>query len=94
MKTEKDLHRYLRTVARERGVLFHKLESKSARGFPDVMLAKGGKILFVELKSPSGTGRMSGLQKRCHVQMREAGLDVRVVDSVGGVIFLLSEFFD
>jgi hypothetical protein len=56
------------------------------------MLAKRGKVIFVELKSPSGTGRVSELQAKCHVQMREAGLDVRLVDSVGGVVFLLSEF--
>jgi hypothetical protein len=92
MKTEKDLHKYLRNVARERGILFHKLESKSGRGFPDVMLAKRGKVIFVELKSPSGTGVVSELQKKCHVQMRKAGLDVRLVNSVGGVVFLLCEF--
>ena len=92
MKTEKDLHNCLRRVARDHGILFHKMKSKSARGFPDVMLAKGGKVLFVELKSPSGTGRVSALQKRCHVQMRGAGLDVTVVDSEDAVRGLIASF--
>ena len=72
---------YLKKICKECGVFFTKLESKSARGFPDVMLAKNGKIVFVELKTPKKTGRLHGLQVKTIAQLTDAGVDVRVVDS-------------
>jgi len=89
MRTEKDLHNYLRMRAKSLGVLFHKLGSKSIRGFPDVMLARDGQVVFVELKSPSGKGRLHPLQTRCHAEMRDKGLRVVVAASTDEVEMVL-----
>ena len=83
MKLEKDLHRHVMRQCKRAGVFCQKTESRSARGFPDLILAGGGRVVFIELKSPSGTGRLSPLQLRRHREMIAAGLDVRVVDDPG-----------
>lgn len=92
MNTEKNLHEYLKREAKSAGVVFHKLESRSRRGFPDVMLARDGKTIFVELKSPRGTGRLHPLQVHCHEELRSAGLVVEVIASAVGVDEVLGRF--
>ena len=81
MKTEGALQRYMKNQCAKLGVLFHKVESKSARGFPDVFLVYDGRIVLVELKNPTGCGRLSKLQSRCIGQLRSQGVVVLVVAS-------------
>ena len=81
MKTEGALQRYMKNQCSEFGILFHKVESRSARGFPDVFLAYDGRIVLVELKNPTGCGRLSKLQERCIGQLRSQGVIVLVVAS-------------
>jgi len=94
MKSEKDLQSYLRQVAYRAGVLFHKVESRSTRGFPDVMLMHGGVVVFVELKTPSGEGRLSAAQKVCIRDIQAHGGTVRVIDSVAGVDEIVPEIIN
>jgi len=81
MKTERGLQRYMKDQCGKLGILFHKVESKSARGFPDVFLAYDSRMVLVELKNPTGTGRLSKLQERCIGQLRSQGVVVLVVAS-------------
>lgn len=81
MKTEQALQTYLRRKVIDLGASFDKVESRTRRGFPDVMVAFKGRVIFCELKSPAGTGRLSELQKRCIKSLREQGLNVYVIDS-------------
>ena len=81
MKNESALHRYLKDFCDAQGITFHKLESRTARGFPDVFLAYDGRIVLVELKNPTGCGRLSKLQERCIGQLRSQGVIVLVVAS-------------
>ena len=81
MKTERALQRYLKDQCTKLGVLFHKLESRTARGFPDVFMVYDGRVILVELKSPRGTGKLSKLQARCINNLRLQGLIVVVAAS-------------
>lgn len=85
MKTEKQLHAYLRKQCRANGISFDKVESRSRRGFPDCFLAFRGVIVLAELKSPSGTGRLSELQKAVITDLSAHGVAVMVIDSPAGV---------
>ena len=78
MKTEKDLHKYAKKVCKENGIFFRKLKAEGVSGFPDLLLAKNGKLVFCELKSPSGTGKLRPLQIRTIDAIKAEGLDVRV----------------
>lgn len=90
--TEKELHAYTRKQCKRDGIIFHKLESKSSRGFPDCMLAKAGKIIFIELKSPKKTGRVHALQSRCIAELIKEGLDARLADSTDIIDGIINEF--
>lgn len=91
MKTESDLHKYLKRKAAASDVFFSKLESRSHRGWPDCFLAHGGKVLLVELKSPSGKGRLHPLQKHCISQLNAHGVDTLVIDSAEGVALAIAK---
>jgi hypothetical protein len=62
LKTEKHLQDYIMDECKRLDVLCHKMESRSCRGWPDLVLIYGGRVVFVEVKSPAGTGRLSALQ--------------------------------
>ena len=81
IEREGALQEYRKTQGSGFGILFHKVESRSARGFPDVFLAYDGRIVLVELKNPTGCGRLSKLQERCIGQLRSQGVIVLVVAS-------------
>lgn len=51
-----------------------KLDSLSALGLPDrLCVLPNGQILFVELKSPNGKGRLSATQKRMLEKLTNLG---------------------
>lgn len=92
MRTERELQEFLKREAKRHGLIFHKLESRSTSGFPDCLLVSPiGKIVFVELKSPSKTGRLSRKQKIVIRELRDHCADVRVLDSAEGVIDVITE---
>jgi len=102
MKTEKDLHNYLKKQCDYHGVIFYKFSSPARRGVPDVILvhrlkyseSMPDRVCFVELKSPSGKGRLSDLQLLEIERLRWAGAKVHVLDlpsQVDSLMKLLTE---
>ena len=82
MVTETTLENYLKDTCKEAGIIYWKLKLVGRRGFPDRFLAKAGVIVFLELKHPDGTGRLSKAQGRIARIMRAAGLHVYAINSV------------
>ena len=73
MKTEKQLQDYIIKECKKRDILCHKLESRTSRGWPDLILMGNGVTIFVEVKSPSGTGELSVLQCRTLADIQDHG---------------------
>ena len=90
MKTEKQLQNYLKKRCKENNILYYKFSSPAKRGVPDVILVHclntsvvmPDRVRFVELKSPSKTGRLSALQMLEIANLRDAGAIVHVVETV------------
>jgi len=91
MRTERDLQAFIIASCKKRGILCYKFSSPARRGVPDLILAYRGRVTFVEVKSPTGRGRLSTLQEREIQRLNEARFFVWVVDSVEVVERLLSE---
>lgn len=81
MKTEAHLQGYAKRQCELHDVLWRKIAYPYRRGAPDTFMAKNGRIVFVELKTPAGTGKLSALQRREHGHLRLAGMDMRVIDN-------------
>lgn len=82
---------FLRVKFKEIGAKVVKLNSVGFNGLPDRMiLFKGGIILFVELKSP--TGRTRKLQKVVHRILIDYGFRVEIVNSKANVLQLVEEY--
>ena len=61
-----------------------KFVSPGRRGVPDRLVTlPGGRIIFVELKSP--TGRLSPSQIRDHARRIQLGCDVRVMNNIEAI---------
>ena len=71
--TETDIRRQVRDYLRYRGwFCFHVLQGLGAyRGISDIIAVKGGRVLFVELKTPRG--RQSEYQKVFQADLEAAG---------------------
>jgi hypothetical protein len=80
MTTEKNLQDYMKRQAKNHGISFFKLESVGRTGFPDVMLAHKGHCIFVELKSPKGTGVLSARQKLIINELTAQGIETHVIN--------------
>jgi hypothetical protein len=89
MRTEKQLQGYIMKLCKARGILCQKMESKSSRGWPDLILIFGGKVLFVEVKSPAGTGVLSEWQVKMIAAIGLHGGDVLVIASVADADWLI-----
>jgi hypothetical protein len=79
MISEKMLQHAIITLAKKRGVFVAKMEAIGQRGFPDLLLIANGRSLYMEIKSPTGKGRLSALQVRMIENMRNHGAQVVVV---------------
>ena len=90
-KTEGSLQRYFKRLAKENGILWRKIKFEGQRGCPDVLVAKGGVIILIELKSPTHKGRLSELQKRQIKYLTDAGIDTRVIDTEEGIADVIRE---
>jgi hypothetical protein len=84
IKSEKHLQDYVIREANLRGIYCRKVVAVGHTGFPDLFLAHKGRVVMVELKSPTGKGRLSAKQNLEIVRLTRAGLDVRVIDSYEG----------
>lgn len=64
------------------GVLMFKFSSPSRRGVPDALaIMPSGETIYIEFKSPKGTGRLSALQEHTIDLFRARGTSVYIVDS-------------
>ena len=87
---EKTIEAYLVKRIHSLGGECEKFTSPARRSVPDrIVTMPGGKIIFVELKSPGK--KATELQERDHQRRREMGFDVRVIDSKEGVDALVKE---
>jgi len=92
--TEAALQRYFKRQCAAHKIYWRKLKFEGRRGAPDNLIAITGRAMFVELKSPSGLGKLSKLQEREIGHMRDAGLDVRVIQSKEEVDDIIKELTD
>ena len=75
---EKSIERKMVQALEARGAMAWKFTSPGRQGVPDrIVLLPGGRVVFVETKSP--TGRLSPSQRVTIKRMRDLGHDVRVV---------------
>ena len=78
---EKTVEAALVKRVKELGGIAYKWTSPGRTGVPDrIVMIPGGKIIFVELKSP--TGKLTVRQEREHDTIRAVGFDVIVINSV------------
>ena len=76
---ERDVEQYLVTILGEIGLKCIKFDPSNMIGMPDrIVPLRGGKVIWVELKKPSG-GRLSEIQKLRHSELKKIGHDVRVI---------------
>ena len=94
MKSEKALQNYLFDLAEAHGIFCRKVAAVGHVGFPDVMLARYGRIVLVELKSPDGKGRLSKKQEREIERLMGAGVNVYVVNTPEGVENVIKQIAD
>lgn len=94
MKTEKALQNYLFRQAKAVGIYCRKMAAVGRRGFPDVLLAFGGVIIFVELKSPANTGRLSAGQVYEISALKSCGLRVLIIKTKEDIDVVIKELID
>ena len=81
LKTEGALQRYFKAACVRNGILWRKIRFEGRRGCPDNLIAYEGRIVLVELKSPSKKGRLSALQIEQAKKFAQVGVKVRVADN-------------
>ena len=81
MKTEKQLQNYIKRQCSKHKIQFYKLNCEGQTGFPDLMLLYNGHIVFIEVKSPAGTGRVSERQKIMIERLQANGAVAHVIDN-------------
>lgn len=78
--TEGDLQKYIQRHCKHHCIACYKFASPARRGVPDLMLIYDGRVIFVELKSPAKTGRLSMLQKHELELLTIQGAECYVID--------------
>jgi len=92
--SERNLQRYLIISAELHDIFCRKVQAIGHVGFPDMFLARNGRIVLVELKSPSGKGRLSKKQEKEIERLRNEGINVYVIDSYAGVDDVIKNLAD
>lgn len=67
---------------KRRGWLMQKLVSQSANGWPDLVAIRKGRVIFIETKNESGTGRLSANQRMRHIGIVEHGGEVHTISTI------------
>ena len=93
-KSEKNLQRYLIINAKLHDVFCRKVQAIGHVGFPDMFLARNGRIVLVEMKSPTGKGRLSKKQEKEIERLRNEGINVYVIDSYAGADDVIKNLAD
>ena len=81
MLTERALQHYFIKMCRQAGLLSYKVVAVGQRGFPDVLVVSDKGAHYVELKSPSGRGRLSKHQVKILNELKGKNADVHVIES-------------
>ncbi len=79
--TESIMQAKLLAYVRGCGMVGDTVESKSSTRFPDLFIAGRGRVYLMECKSPKCTGRLRPAHKRRIAELREAGVEVHVIDN-------------
>lgn len=82
MVTEKTFQKSVIAKFAKAGVFVCKVEAVGQRGFPDLLLIHNGQSVYLELKSPKGTGVLSPLQSRMQSALTAAGAWVENAQSL------------
>jgi len=88
---ESDIQHRVIDLARARGCYVRKIASIAYRGMPDLILCRGGMVLFMEVKTVKGT--LSKLQEMEHRKLREAGATVVVTYGLVEAYAVIAMFF-
>ena len=92
MVTEKKLQEKITKYCKKiNNVLCYKFSSPSHRGVPDLIIIARGRTIYIELKSPKGTGRLSPLQVVTIKKMREHGATVYVIKDYDEAIRIIDD---
>ena len=82
---ERDIEKALVRRVKKLGGLCEKFTSPGRRSVPDRLITlPSNRVIFVELKAPGG--KPTELQQRDHDRRKSLGCDVRVIDSIEGVL--------
>ena len=76
---ESPIQNYVISKAEEKGWYARKMKWVGIDGAPDNFFAKGGRIVLIEFKRPGGKPKKR--QKEEHEYLKEAGVEVHVVDN-------------
>lgn len=83
MNSEKELQNYLQHECFINDLLFYKFASPARRGVPDVLIIHPtrtiNKVVFIELKSPTGRGRIHPLQQYEIDRLRKANVPAYIL---------------
>jgi hypothetical protein len=89
---ESEIESKMRDRIKERGGIFIKFISPSSRGVPDrIVLAKPGRIIFVELKREGETP--TALQRHWQKILKSFGFDARVIIGMEEAMSFVEEVF-
>jgi len=81
---ERDLERYFTKQCKALKLMTLKLNVRYNRGWPDrVVIFNDGTVIWVELKRPGG--KLSALQSKVILELRECKQEVYVIDSKKGI---------
>ena len=80
---ESKLQKQCTKLARLNRIVVRKIHAENYKGFPDLILVFPitGKVVFVEMKRPDGTGKLSKLQEREIARLRKQGASAYECDS-------------
>ena len=94
MKTEKDLQQFIKKLCRKNSIGYFKIHCEGQTGFPDLLLVYKGHTVFIEVKSPKGTGRISARQIILIDDLRAKGQEVYVIDTEEKAGFIIEDFIN
>ena len=78
-------------LARARGCYVRKIASIAYRGMPDLIIVRGGMVLFMEVKTVKGS--ISKMQQLEHRKLREAGATIVVTYGLAEAYAVIDIFF-
>ena len=77
---EKKLQQKIAKLCKDHAMICYKVHAEGVVGFPDLFIAGSGRVVLVECKHPGKTGLLRPGQKRRIAELREAQVEVYVID--------------